>query len=141
MVSVDVSLFIQIVNFLILIWALNIVLYKPIRKILLQRREKINDYDESIGVFESDAEKKKNAFTDGIKRAKAKGLVAKEAFLNEAAQEEKQLIDQINKKAQASLAAVRERIVKDTDVVRMALQAEVNGFANAIGEKILGRVV
>ena len=41
MVSVDGSIVVQIVNFLLLIWILNMVLYKPIRKILLERKEKI----------------------------------------------------------------------------------------------------
>jgi F-type H+-transporting ATPase subunit b len=41
MVSVDGSIVVQIVNFLVLIWILNMVLYKPIRKILLDRKEKM----------------------------------------------------------------------------------------------------
>lgn len=141
MVSVDGSLFIQIFNFLFLIWALNIVLYKPIRKMLLERKGKIDELDKSIDGFISDAEKKRQAFDDGIKRARAKGLMAKDAFLTEAAQEEKQMIERINEKAQESLEVVRKKIIKEAEVVRVALQAEINVFATAIGEKILGRAI
>ena len=37
----DISLLFQIANFLFLIWALNTILFKPIRKILRERKEKI----------------------------------------------------------------------------------------------------
>jgi F-type H+-transporting ATPase subunit b len=36
---------------------------------------------------------------------------------------------------------VREKIAKDVEVVRASLQKEIDTFANAIGEKILGRAV
>ncbi|MFC1863408.1 ATPase, partial [Thermodesulfobacteriota bacterium] len=35
------SLFIQIANFLVLLFVLNIILYRPIRKILYKRREEM----------------------------------------------------------------------------------------------------
>ncbi len=44
----DGSLFVQIANFLIIIWALNVILYKPIRKILIQRKEKIVSLEQNI---------------------------------------------------------------------------------------------
>ena len=50
-------------------------------------------------------------------------------------------IEEINQKAQENLAEVRVKIAKDTEVVRISLQQEVDEFANAIGKKILGRTV
>ena len=41
MINIDGSLFIQIANFLVLIWILNIVVYRPIRKILIERIARI----------------------------------------------------------------------------------------------------
>jgi F-type H+-transporting ATPase subunit b len=61
--------------------------------------------------------------------------------LKEAAEEEKEIIEQINKKAQANLAEVREKVAKDAQNVRASLYKEIDTFANAISEKILGRAV
>ena len=36
----DASVIIQIINFLFLIWVLNLIIFKPIRNILIQRKEK-----------------------------------------------------------------------------------------------------
>jgi len=102
----DWSTLIQIANFIFLIFILNIILYKPIRSVLIQRKEKITGLEEGIE-----------------------------------AEEEKEIIEKINKKAQANLAEVRQKIAKDAEEAKKSLLKEIDGFANAIGEKILGRAV
>jgi F-type H+-transporting ATPase subunit b len=141
MISIDGSLFIQIVNFIILIFVLNIVLYKPIRNVLLERNEKVVGLGESIETFNKDAKEKDDAFASGIRAARAKGLKEKEVLLEAASEEEKKIIAKINEKAQADLAEVRSNIAKDAEKVRAKLQKEVDVFADAIGQKILGRAV
>lgn len=137
----DVSLFVQIANFLIIIWVLNIILYKPIRNILIQRKEKITGLEQNIDKLNEDTAEKDEAYLAGIKDARARGLNEKEALLKEGAEEEKRIIEQINQKAQANLAEVRENITKEAQNVRESLNKEIDTFANAISEKILGRAV
>ncbi len=139
MVSVDGSLFIQIANFIFLIWILNVVLYNPIRKVLIQRKEKITGFEQKIDTIGKDVKEKDDAFSLGIKEAKAKGLNEKGVLLQEAADEEREIIEQINKKAQANLAEIRTKIAKDAESVSESLRQELDSFANAIGQKILGR--
>lgn len=141
MVSVNYSLLIQIVNFLFLIWALNLVLFRPIRGILRQRKEKIDGLESRIEQADRDGKEKNVAFSAGLKEARVKGMQAKDALISEATDEEKQITEEITAKAQQELAAVRERIAKETEEVRSALHKDVDAFAQSIGEKILGRVV
>lgn len=141
MINIDGSLFIQIANFLVLIWILNIVVYRPIRKILIERNERIGGLEKGIETRLKDAQEKDEEFSRGIREARAQGVKEKDALLDEAAEEEKQIIAKINEKAQAELAAVRAQIEKDIDEVRSALQSQVDDFARAIGQKILGRTV
>ncbi len=139
MVSLDGSLFIQIVNFIFLIFVLNIILYKPIRKVLIQRKEKITGLEQRIDMVGKDIKEKDGAFSMGIKEAKAKGLTEKGVLLQQAADEESEVIEKINKKAQADLAEIRTKIAKDVESVSESLRQELDSFANAIGQKILGR--
>jgi F-type H+-transporting ATPase subunit b len=137
----DWTLFVQIANFLLIVWVLNIVLFKPIRNILIQRKEKVTSLEQNIETSDKEAKGKNEAFDSGVRDARAEGLSEKNALLNEAADEEREIVDKINQKAQADLAEVREKIAKDVEVVRVSLQKEIDTFANAIGEKILGRAV
>jgi F-type H+-transporting ATPase subunit b len=88
-----------------------------------------------------DTEEKNGAYLSGIRDARVRGLSEKDALLKEGAEEEKRIVDQINQKAQANLAEVREKIVRDAQNVRKSLSKEIDAFANAISEKILGRTV
>ena len=137
----DWTLWVQMANFLLIVWALNIILFRPIRKILIQRKEKITSLEQNIETSDKEANEKNEAFDSGIKDARVKGLTEKNVLLKAAADEEREIIDKINQKAQTDLAEVREKIAKDAETVRAALQKEIDSFASAIGEKILGRAV
>ncbi len=139
MVSVDYSVIVQIINFILLVWLMNIVLYKPIRSILAQRKRNISAFEQGIRSSEESVIEKEEAFTSGIREARAKGLLIKDTLLDEASSEERRVIDEISKKAQANLAEVREKIAADASVVKESLQKEVDVFATQISEKILGR--
>lgn len=141
MISVDGSFFIQIVNFIFLIWVMNLILYKPIRKALLKREEKISVLELSISDSNAQSTEIEDAFNFGLKEARAKGLKEKQELIQAGAVEERELIENINKKAQSELLKSREKIANDTESVRVSLQKELDTFVNAIGRKILGRAV
>ena len=139
MVKIDWTVIVQIANFLVLIFILNLVLYKPIRNILLQRKAKVDGLEEGIDATSREAEEKNQAFSDGVKQARAKGQKQKEALMQDAADEERTLIAEINTKAREDLDGVKAKIVEDTEAVKKALEKEVDAFADAITQKILGR--
>ncbi len=139
MVSVNGSLIIQIINFLFLFFVLNMVLFKPVRKILLERKGKITGLEGGIETLSSEALAKEQAYKDGLKAARKKGLQQKETFVEQASKEEKEIIEKINKQAQANLAEIRSKVAKESENARIALEKEIDTFAGAIAEKILGR--
>ena len=141
MIKVDGSLFIQIVNFLFLIWIMNVILYKPIRNVLIRRKEKMGGLEQNIASAVSDSKEKEDAFASGIKEARSRGMKQKDALIQEATQEEKMIVEEINKKAQANMMEIREKISKEAQGVQASLQKEIDSFAQAIGEKILGRAI
>ena len=139
MVSVDGSFVIQMINFLVLLWVLNLVLYKPIRGILLERKEKISDLSGRVDSISTDLTEQEENYKSGLKQARSEGLKKKEAFVEDASEEEKKIIDSINKKAQANLAEIKQQVADETAQAQQALEQEVDAYAKAIGEKILGR--
>lgn len=141
MVSVDSSLIIQIINFILLIWIMNIVLYRPVREMLRKRGKRVAGLEENIEKFHATAREKEAEFAEGIKSARTRGLKEKEALLQEAEAEEKEIIGKINAKAQEELAKVRENVAREAESVRSTLMREVDAFARDIGHKILGRTV
>ncbi len=141
MISIDGSVVVQIGNFVLLIFILNYILYKPIRKILKERKEKFTGLQQGIEMHQKEVRTIEESFSSGIRAARAKGLKEKEAIVAEASEEERKIIEEITRKAQADFEQIRAKIEADSDDVRNSLQQEINAFASAIGEKILGRTV
>lgn len=135
----DGSILIQIANFVFTIWVLNLLLYKPIRKILTQRKKKVDGLELLIESSTKDALEKDEAFVAGVKEARSRGVEKKNTLMQTAADEEKSIIADINRKAQAELLQVRKKIKKEVEVAKDSLQKEVDSFADQISEKILGR--
>ena len=139
MIDLDWTVLIQIVNFLVLIYILDIVLYKPIRGMLNQRKAKVDGLEGSVTSANQQIEDKNRAFEAGLKAARLKGQEEKEARMQKALEEEQGIVAEINAKAHKDLAAVKAKIAQDTDAVRASLEKEVDAFADAIASKILGR--
>jgi F-type H+-transporting ATPase subunit b len=108
---------------------------------LTQRKEKVSGLELAIETSNNDVREKDDAFAAGIKEARTKGFKEKDALLQQAADEEKSILDDINRKAQAELTEIRDQIKKDAEVARESLQAQIGDFANQISQKILGRAV
>ncbi len=141
MVSLDGSLIIQIINFLLLVWVLNVLLYKPIRRILSERKAKIAGLERQINTLSGSAIDAEDSYASRLRGARANGLKEKKALLEMAGEEEKKIIGKINATAQENLVEVREKIAGEAEKARLSLQKELAVFAGAIGEKILGRAV
>jgi F-type H+-transporting ATPase subunit b len=137
----DWSVSIQIINFLFLIFVLNLLLFRPIRKILQERREKIKGMESAIDNAGKTIQEKNAAFEKAIRDARAKGLKEKETLVKQAEEEERRQIESINSKALAELEEIRRKIRGDAERAREALQPQIGAFAREITQKILGRAV
>ena len=141
MISIDQSLIVQIVNFILLTVVLNIILFKPVRNMLQQRKEKVNGLESNIETFVKNTREKDEAYAVGIRQARVKGMSEKEDILQSASEEEKRIIERINEKARRDMEAVRVEIGKEAEEARKVLRKEIDTFADAIRQKILGRAV
>jgi F-type H+-transporting ATPase subunit b len=135
----DGSTLIQLINFLVLLWILNLVFYKPIRNVLIQRKDKVDGLKAGVEKLSEDEVEKGNAFENGLKEARAKGVKEKETLIDQASVEEKEIIGKINQEAQAKLVEIKKQVVEETEKARVELEKDVEIYAREIGEKILGR--
>ena len=137
----DWTVFVQAANFILLVFLLNIVLYRPIRNILKQRKEKIDGLEKNIDGSTSDLAEKESTYAAGIRDARKKGMLEKDALVQAATDEEKQILEKINAEALEELNAVKAKVAQEAEAAKAALLKEVDTFANEIGKKILGRAV
>lgn len=139
MINVDVTLFIQMANFLLLLVLMNLVLYRPIRRLVAQRNELVSKQRAGIDKAESEAQRAIREFEERLKAARAAGREKVQEMKEAAYRVEKDLLSQAAEEAAREVQAVRERIQKEIGQVRTQLQAQIQVFSKDMAQRILGR--
>jgi F-type H+-transporting ATPase subunit b len=141
MVDIDKSLLLQMVNFLFLLWILNIILYRPIRRILAERKQRIDGFIQDIKRLGQQIEDQKSEIADLTNLARKKGFEEKEALKQEGQKEQERLLAEINAQMEAKISEVKSQIAGDITAARKTLQSQIETFARELATKILGRQV
>lgn len=136
MIDLDITFFIQLANFFIVLAVLNPLLIKPIRKIIKERKEAAAALlGESEGFFQS-AEGKLGQYETALAKAREDALVDREKARNEAISAGDGITAKAAQEAQAGLKAARERIDADTAAAFEALRGEIDPLARQIMDKV-----
>ncbi|OIP91287.1 MAG: hypothetical protein AUK55_11420 [Syntrophobacteraceae bacterium CG2_30_61_12] len=139
MISVDVTLFIQIGNFLLLVFLMNIVLYRPIRRLVGERNQFVSEQREDIEQADAEANNAVRTFEDSIKAARLRGRQKVQEMKDAAYIAEKDLLERAHQGAGQEVQAVKEKIQQDMGTVRDQLKQQVQAFSKDLAQRVLGR--
>lgn len=141
MITIDVTMFIQIVNVFILIVVLNMVLYRPIRSILAERKRVFAGLSRDIETFHKNADMRLEEFESKIAEARvsAKAKIDEARAEGQAVAGEK--VGAVRSEVDADKAAKLEALEKDRAAVAAELSGQVDEFAREMAAKVLGRAV
>jgi F-type H+-transporting ATPase subunit b len=141
MVTIDITMVIQMINIVVLMFLLNEVLYKPVKKILRERSETMQGMQNDVAKFEENARLRQEEVDAKMSKASGKAKAALDAARAEAqaAGDEKMAsikaeVDQYKEK---QLAQISTQIGE----AQQQLKANLDGFAKDMASKILGRAL
>ena len=143
MVSIDItaSLWFQIANFLVLIFLLNVVLYKPIRGILAERKAKFAQMAGEIAATQEGAAAKGEKLEADRALARKDGAQLREELKTEGRGKERELINAATAEMEQTVTKLRAQIADEIGQARNQLKAEVQTFGQELAQKILGRSI
>jgi len=139
MLEVNYTLAIQVINFLVLLFLLNIIIYRPIRGILARRKEEMSSASDMVEDWRTRADKFLEELEANISVTRAEGLKERENLRNMGVVDEGSMLEDANSAAEDKLIKIKEEIQDRLAVARQSLQAELEGFSRDLAEKILGR--
>ncbi len=139
MIELNLSFVIQLINFGILVLVLNIFLYKPIRKVLADRRQVIDSAREKTASVDEEVQGKMAQYEARLHAAKAEAGTRRAEALKLAQAEETAVLEKARKQASESLASIREKVAKEAGEARELLKKQAEILSGDICEKILGR--
>lgn len=141
MINIDWTLFLQFVNFVILMVILNALLYRPLRDMLKHRKETIEGSHERARELESQIEVKMARYEEKLQEAKLRGNQEKIELRKAAAGEEAKILGAARDEAGERLQSVKEKVGAEADAASRKLKDDAEGLAENIATKILGRAV
>ena len=139
MINLDITFIFQLVNFLVLMLVLNVLLYKPVRKLLADRAAEIAGGHEKAAEVDRDVQDKMAQYEDRLREAKAKASEERGLLKKDALAEEATLLDKARKEATDSVNALKNKVAKEAADAREILKEQTRSLSLEICEKVLGR--
>ena len=139
MIELNITFFIQLVNFLIVLLVLNLILYRPIRGIIKKRAEIMAARLDEIERFTAQASDRMTAYEQELDNARQQAQDLRMQMKEEGYAEEKKLVEAASVEAGSILKAAKEKIASEKKSAIAALKAQVEKFAQMAAEKILGQ--
>jgi F-type H+-transporting ATPase subunit b len=139
MLNIDHTLFIQIADFLLLLFVMNILVYRPIRNILSKRKNEMSsteDLTQSLGQKTSQCSNELNA---NISNTRKQGIKERDILKSEGDEQEQKILKNTYSLAQEKIDKARKELEEARLRARDSLQAEVKGFSTDLVKKLLGR--
>ncbi|MDQ1333244.1 MAG: F-type H+-transporting ATPase subunit b [Thermodesulfobacteriota bacterium] len=141
MLNIDGTVILQIANFLALLFILNFILFKPIRKILARREEEMASRLEMIHNYEGRAERSEKDIEEGQVQARKEGYASKETLKSQGLEDEKRILQEAGAAVEQKLDAAKKEIEAKVAAAKEALEAQIAGFSEELAQKILGRSI
>jgi len=141
MISLDISIFYQIVIFVVLWLLLSKVLFRPYLGLLDERERKTIGTRHDTGQLEHEGARLKAEYEEKITQARRAGIAAKDAIIREGRQEREGLLQQAREEGARTLESMRRDVQGQLERERELAAAEVVSVAQDMVSKVLGRRV
>jgi F-type H+-transporting ATPase subunit b len=141
MIMPDYTLFLQLANFLFLLFILNIILYRPVRKILGKRKAEVDGLQRSVSELDGKANRFAGELEEGMVKARKAGYQEKESLKSQGLEEEKALLKGAATASGERMGQARAEREKNLMEARGSLEKELSIFSKELAEKILGRSI
>jgi F-type H+-transporting ATPase subunit b len=137
LISLDKSLIIQVINFLILLFLLHRLLYRPLLAKMSERTAAIKASLDEAQKARAEATRQQEQNAAALRAAHAEAASIRAAALKEVAEEQKRLMEAARADAQRLVESTKAQMETDVRRAREELRREVADLAVAVAEKLV----
>jgi F-type H+-transporting ATPase subunit b len=130
-----------LVAFVLLVFPLNNVIFKPLFKVVDERTAKIEGARHRASKLEQDAEAAIKKYRGAIREARDEAEAARRVRLEAARSEQGSITGEARSEAEQEIARSRAEVAASLDEARTTLRGAAEGLAQVAAERILGRTI
>jgi F-type H+-transporting ATPase subunit b len=139
MIEINLTIVIQVVQFLLLLFILNRFLFRPTINLIEEREKKITRWKEEAEKFHGSMQARLQSYEDQIIKAKARAQEQQELMTKELKKEEDKKLEAVSEEALHIVVSTREKLQEETEVLRGQLREQAEEMSQLVTEKVLGR--
>jgi len=131
----------QLVNFLLLVWLLNRFAYKPVLRMLAERRQRIEDGLRAADLAREEAARQHAELERQLEeeRRKARERIADAARQSEQMRE--QILAEARAEAERIVAEAREQAVQERERILQEAQRQIADLSLLVAQKVVGETL
>lgn len=141
MVEINLTIVIQVVQFLILVFILNRILFRPISQAIEERDEKISAWEEKTRTLQETVRIKIESYEKELVEVRAKAQEEQQQLSNELNAREEEKVGAVFEEAAQMVASTKQALQEETKRLRQELRRQAEEMAQMVTEKVLGRKV
>ena len=139
MIDINLTIVIQVVQFLLLLFVLNRFLFRPTINLIEEREQKITTWKEETKNFHESMQERLQSYENQILEAKAQAQEQQELVTVELQKEEDKKLEAVSEEAVRIVVSTREKLQEETEMLRGQLREQAEEMSQLLAEKVLGR--
>lgn len=136
MLDLNITLLFQLVNFFIALYVLNILLIRPVRNIMAERKAKMDGLTGDAEGFERDAASRLENYQAELAHARQAAGQTREAGITAGTDEQQVIVGAAQQKAQQILSEAQAAVRAEAQETLNALRKQVASLANKLAAKV-----
>ncbi len=138
-IELDITFFIQTGLFLLLVYILNVLIYRPVLRVMEERGKKISGMEADAVLADKEVEDKLASYRMELDKAKQLGNADRATLKKEGLDKEAELLGAAHVEAQKTLSAAKDKITKEADSALAILKGMTGDMGKDIADKVVGR--
>ena len=141
MLEINATFFVQVANFLLLLILMNLLLYRPIRRILARRNQETGTLESTIAELQARASQNETGIEESKVEARKDGFTQKERLRGDGLEEQKGILQEAGSSVEAKINAAKKDMDASVGKAKKDLEVQIAAFSRELAQKILGRSV
>lgn len=138
MISIDITVWFQLINFIITLGILNYFIIKPIRAILVRRHDRMAALAGDTEGLTTEAALKLEGYEGRLLEARVQAAAQREQLKKVAQTEAQSQLEKTMHEAQTLRQKAEQVMLKESATASTALHGQVDGFAKTALGRLLG---
>lgn len=139
MISINFTLFAQIIHFLVLVWIFNRLLIRPVMRNIRANKADLAARQESVEGLLKESADRESAYLERLRQARTETMAERDKLLQQARDEARQLRRKAVKESASFMAKVRADLEASLTEIRQTLKAGEDSLVRQLTEAVLGR--